>query len=102
MDGENYMSRDTEVESKVRDFYNQKGWTQGNDRESVDAVLWEDLRDVAASYVSDCRRRVLKELPASGERLLDAASGPIQYPEYLEYQAGFGRRVCVDISQSAL
>ena len=42
------------------------------------------------------------ELPPHGERLLDAASGPVQYPEYLEYHANFGRRVCVDISESAL
>lgn len=30
------------------------------------------------------------------------ASGPIQYPEYLEYSANFETRVCVDLSQRAL
>jgi SAM-dependent methyltransferase len=33
---------------------------------------------------------------------LDAGSGPIQYPAYLEYSAGFEYRVCVDISRRAL
>jgi ubiquinone/menaquinone biosynthesis C-methylase UbiE len=52
--------------------------------------------------VSVCRRKVLEYLPQSGERILDAGSGPIQYPEYLEYSAGFSKRVCVDVSQRAL
>jgi SAM-dependent methyltransferase len=30
------------------------------------------------------------------------ASGPVQYPEYLQYSAGFDTRVCVDLSQRAL
>jgi ubiquinone/menaquinone biosynthesis C-methylase UbiE len=45
---------------------------------------------------------VLDFLPSSGELLLDAGSGPIQYPEYIEYSAGFSKRVCVDLSQRAL
>jgi SAM-dependent methyltransferase len=46
--------------------------------------------------------RVARYLPAQGELLLDAGSGPIQYPEYLEYSRGFRRRVCLDISRRAL
>jgi SAM-dependent methyltransferase len=34
--------------------------------------------------------------------LLDAGSGPIQYPEYLEYSRGYRRRVCADLSIIAL
>jgi SAM-dependent methyltransferase len=45
---------------------------------------------------------VLDHLAPSGERILDAGSGPIQYPEYLEYSRGFTKRVCVDLSQRAL
>jgi ubiquinone/menaquinone biosynthesis C-methylase UbiE len=45
---------------------------------------------------------VLSFLPQRGERLLDAGSGPIQYPEYLEYSSGFAKRVCVDLSHHAL
>jgi ubiquinone/menaquinone biosynthesis C-methylase UbiE len=41
-------------------------------------------------------------LPESGEKILDAASGPIQYEEYLEYSRNFQIRTCVDISASAL
>jgi ubiquinone/menaquinone biosynthesis C-methylase UbiE len=44
----------------------------------------------------------LKELPQKGEFLLDAASGPVQYPEYLEYSKNFKKHYCVDLSEAAL
>jgi ubiquinone/menaquinone biosynthesis C-methylase UbiE len=93
------------VEDQVRDFYERSGWqaeTTGSEAVYADAELWEDLRPCAAEYVSACRRKVLEYLPPSGERILDAGSGPIQYPEYLEYSSGFATRVCVDLSQRAL
>jgi SAM-dependent methyltransferase len=93
------------IEDEVRNFYEHEGWQhEGADREDVyaDARLWEDLRPCAEGYVSACRRKVLEFLPRGGERILDAGSGPIQYPEYLEYSAGFATRVCVDLSQRAL
>ncbi len=37
-----------------------------------------------------------------GRYLLDAGSGPVQYPEYLEYSRGYQYRVCADISITAL
>jgi SAM-dependent methyltransferase len=93
------------IEDQVRDFYDDRGWQAGTaDGEDVyaDAQLWEDLRPCAVAYVSACRRKVLDHLPLGGERILDAGSGPIQYPEYLEYSSGFAKRVCVDLSQRAL
>ena len=90
------------IEDQVRDFYEESGWRADDRGQTGDSRLWEDLRPCAAGYVSACRRRVLEQLPASGELLLDAGSGPIQYPEYLEYSAGFAKRVCVDLSQRAL
>jgi SAM-dependent methyltransferase len=90
------------VEDQVRDFYDQRGWAADDAGDTADAQLWEDMRPCAAEYVSACRRKVLEFLPERGERLLDAGSGPIQYPEYLEYSSGFAKRVCVDLSQRAL
>src|ERR1700751_1274461 len=90
------------IEDQVRDFYEKTGWqAESGEAGYADAQLWEDLRPCAADYVSACRRKVLAFLPRSGERLLDAGSGPIQYPEYLEYSSGFAKRVCVDPSQRA-
>lgn len=90
------------VEDQVRDFYDERGWGADASGTSADARLWEDLRPCAAEYVSACRRKVLEFLPPRGERILDAGSGPIQYPEYLEYSSGFAKRVCVDLSARAL
>lgn len=90
------------IEEQVRSFYEEHGWEADASGRSADSRLWEDLRPVAAQYVSACRRKVLEFLPRSGDCLLDAGSGPIQYPEYLEYSGGFRKRVCVDLSQRAI
>jgi ubiquinone/menaquinone biosynthesis C-methylase UbiE len=89
------------AEESVSRFYNSVGW---NAEKGVteDARLWEDLRDQAAEYVSKCRLRVLRHIPEQGARILDMASGPIQYQEYLEYSRNFTQRYCIDLSQQAL
>ena len=86
----------------VSNFYNKGGWQVNDIGDTVDAELYEDLRGVAASYVSRCRRRVLRHIPQEGESILDMASGPIQYPEYLSYSENYRYRYCVDFSAEAL
>lgn len=90
------------AENKVKSFYQGQGWEANSKGDTLDAQLWEDLRPCAEEYVKACRRKILQHLPIKGTSILDAASGPIQYPEYLEYSRGFARRYCVDISQKAL
>jgi ubiquinone/menaquinone biosynthesis C-methylase UbiE len=46
--------------------------------------------------------RINRHLKRRGKYILDAASGPIQYPEYLTYSQNFEQRICVDISFRAL
>ncbi len=95
------MNDGKKVSEQVAKIYEGEGWvTEGGS--TSDAKLSEDLREIAADYVSACRLRVLKHLPKTGHRLLDMASGPIQYPEYLKYSEGYDTRVCVDLSQRAL
>lgn len=89
-------------EQVVKKFYSDGGWSQDEHGVTQDANLFEDLRDVAAEYVSKCRLRVLRHIPESGENILDMASGPIQYEEYLKYSEGFQKRHCVDLSSDAL
>jgi ubiquinone/menaquinone biosynthesis C-methylase UbiE len=95
------MSR-SEAETKVKGFYEGKGWDSDSKGITLDSQLWEDLRPAASAYVSACRKKLLEYLPTEGEFILDAASGPIQYPEYLEYSKNFKKRYCVDISSKAL
>lgn len=89
------------AEDRVRNFYSTVGWEEQNGI-MEDTRRFEDLRENARDYVSKCRLRLLRHIPATGEKMLDMASGPIQYPEYLEYSKGFAKRYCVDLSKQAL
>ena len=82
-------------------FYNEEGWSQSK-KNTKDAYLFEDLRPVAKKYVSDCRKRVQLFIPKKGQHILDFASGPIQYKEYLNYSKNFQKRHCVDFSKKAI
>ena len=89
------------AEDAISDFYDSVGWKTENEI-TEDARRWEDLREHAASYVHKCRLRVLKHIPDTGLNMLDMASGPIQYDEYLEYSKNYQKRYCVDLSSTAL
>lgn len=86
----------------VKDFYDDIGWKQESDKSFKDAKLFEDLRDVSQTYISNCRLRTNRYIPNSGKYLLDVASGPIQYKEYLTYSENYDYRICIDISFRAL
>jgi SAM-dependent methyltransferase len=90
-----------EIKQQVKDFYNQVGWQEVSEGFYQNA-RYEDLRPVSREYIHRCHLRVLRHLKPRGRLLLDAGSGPIQYPEYLEYSKGFTHRVCADISIVAL
>lgn len=89
------------AEKIVSTFYNTVGW-ETEKGITEDAKRFEDLREYAQKYVSKCRLRVLRHIPATGDKILDMASGPIQYKEYIEYSRNFKKRYCVDLSQQAL
>jgi len=90
-----------DVKQQVREFYDQVGWQQVDDGLYQNAH-YEDLRPVAREYIHRCHMRLGRYLRPSGQYLLDAGSGPIQYPEYLEYSRRYQRRICADISIVAL
>lgn len=83
-------------------FYNTKGWTSVNNGTFLDAFLFEDLRDCSAKYLHLNRKRLSQYLKPTGSYFLDCASGPIQYPEYIEYSRQYNHRVCIDLSIDSL
>ncbi|RMF48668.1 MAG: class I SAM-dependent methyltransferase [Anaerolineae bacterium] len=87
--------------SQVRAFYDQVGWKEVSEGVYQNAK-YEDLRPVSREYIEKCHLRVKRHLPPRGKYLLDAGSGPIQYPAYLTYSEGYRYRVCADISIVAL
>jgi ubiquinone/menaquinone biosynthesis C-methylase UbiE len=85
----------------VYKFYATKGWKKNN-KHFNDARISEDLRFCSREYVSKCRKRILRYIPYEGTNILDFASGPIQYKEYLLYSKNFKYRHCVDFSNDAI
>lgn len=95
------LSAEANIKDQVRQFYDSVGWKTIGDGLYQNA-RYEDLRPVSQEYIHRCHLRVKRFLPQTGRYLLDAGSGPIQYPEYMEYSRGYDYRVCLDISFLAL
>lgn len=89
------------TKQQVREFYDQIGWSQVGDGLYQNA-RYEDLRPVSREYIHKCHMRVKRHLPPQGNILLDAGSGPVQWPEYLTYSENYRYRLCADISITAL
>jgi SAM-dependent methyltransferase len=89
------------MQKQVRQFYDDIGW-QKLENDLYQNAQFEDLRPVSSEYIQRCHLRVNRYLKPAGKYLLDAGSGPVQYPEYLTYSAGYEYRVCLDISITAL
>ncbi len=92
---------DKDIKQEVREFYDRVGWQKVADGVYQNA-RYEDLRPVASEYIHRCHLRVNRYLKQGGRFLLDAGSGPVQYPEYLTYSQTYERRICLDISIVAL
>ena len=86
---------------KVREFYDAIGWSKESTGYYQNA-RYEDLRPVSAEYIHNCHLRITPYFAKGGKFLLDVGCGPIQYPEYLTYSENYERRVCADISITAL
>ena len=95
------LTIEAEIKQQVRQFYDQIGWQVAGDGFYQNA-RYEDLRPVSREYIHRCHLRVASHLNPEGIYFLDAGSGPIQYPEYLEYSRSYQARVCADISIVAL
>jgi SAM-dependent methyltransferase len=94
-------SNDKALKQEVSNFYNQIGWQMQNDGFYQNA-RYEDLRPISHEYIHRCHLRINRHLQPNGDFLLDAGSGPVQYPEYLTYSENYKYRVCLDISIKAL
>lgn len=97
------MSKFTSAEKQlVKDYYDLQGWKKERGSLFTDAARFEDLRPVVNDYRIKCHLRVNRHLIKNGKFILDIASGPVQYPEYLSYSEGYQYRICGDFSFTAL
>jgi len=86
----------------VMHFYDEIGWQSSKGDEFQDAELFEDFRPVSREYIHKCHMRINDHIEPRGKYLLDAASGPVQYREYLSYSEKYDHRICADVSLTAL
>ncbi|HEX8992356.1 MAG TPA: class I SAM-dependent methyltransferase [Anaerolineales bacterium] len=89
------------TKQQVREFYDHIGWSQLSDGLYQNA-RYEDLRPVSQEYIHKCHMRLTRHVAPAGRFLLDAGSGPVQWPDYLAYSHNYSHRVCADISITAL
>src|SRR5512142_3451825 len=89
-----------DIKQQVRDFYNQVGWKEVGEGLYQNA-RYEDLRPVSREYIHRCHMRVKRQIASRGDILLDAGSGPVQWPDYLTYSEDYRYRLCADISLTA-
>ena len=104
VDSKDKLLKDTINADKqlVKNFYDEKGWFADEAGNYEDAVIFEDLRDVTKDYIKKCHDRVNRFLNPSGTYMLDAASGALQFQDYLQYSENYKYRICVDFSFQAL
>ena len=86
---------------QTRAYYDDFGWVSGG-QTYRDAERFVDMRPAAWSYTARCIGRVRRHIPNTGRFILDVASGPIPYQEYMAFHDGFAQRICVDLSLVAL
>lgn len=91
-----------EEHDEVRDFYETSGWSKDSSGQFTDTRVFLDTRSVALDFTHRCMTRLNKHFQRGGEFLLDAGSGPIAHDELLTYGTHFRRRICLDLSASAL
>ena len=91
----------TEKQMVVR-FYDEYGWVKDERDLYGDTRLFVALDPVARGYTGRCIREIVGLLSTGGRFLLDAGSGAIPLPEYLEFHQRYERGVCVDLSLRAL
>lgn len=91
-----------EEKRRVKDFYDTFGWQKSGGHLYKDTEAFVDTRPVLAAYRHQVHLRVKDLLLPEGMYFLDAGSGAIPQPEYLEYSADYKWRVCIDFSDTAL
>ena len=89
-------------DQSVKSFYQSLGWSAEVGQHEPDAEMFEDLRTCSSKYLIANRIRLSQYFQSSGIAMLDCASGPIQYKEYVSYSNDFDKRYCVDLSEEAL
>lgn len=87
---------------KVKTFYDEFGWKKNESGDYHDSELFIEKKSVVEDYYQRTTRRLNRFLQPKGRYLLDVASGTVFQKDNQEFSQNFERRICVDISITAL
>ena len=88
---------------RVFKYYNEINYDLKNSLKIYeDSPKWVDFRGVSSVYIRNSFTKAKGYLNPGGKYLLDIASGPIGFKEYVDLSENFKFRICADISVNAL
>jgi len=88
---------------RIFDYYNQVNYqVKDSFKVYADSANWVDYREISSEYMRKSFTKASRHYPPTGRYMLDIASGPIGFPEYIALSDGYEYRICVDISINAL
>jgi SAM-dependent methyltransferase len=86
----------------IREFYETVGWQADDDGLFGDTKAFVDNRSVSVDFSGRCMTRLGRFFAEGGEYLLDAGCGAIPHHELISFSRAFEKRICLDLSVSAL
>jgi ubiquinone/menaquinone biosynthesis C-methylase UbiE/uncharacterized protein YbaR (Trm112 family) len=96
------LLRDQEIQLRVKRWYDEFGWQRNESGVYNDTALFSQASLSAHGLYELSSHLSFLDRLAGGSFILDAASGAIAHPEYLAFSWFHQRRVCVDLSLTAL
>lgn len=105
-----FIGKETDLRNKmafdkerVFKYYNEINYnTKNNLKIYNDSDKWVNFRDVTKDYLKNSFTKAKQHINPKGKYLLDIASGPIGFEEYLNLSENYEYRICADISINAL
>ena len=88
---------------RVFDYYNEVNYKiMDTFKLYENSQKWVDYRPVSLDYLKNSFSKASQFYPPNGKFILDIASGPIGFNEYMNLSNGYEYRICIDISINAL
>jgi len=88
---------------RVFKYYNEISYkTKNSLKIYTDSSKWVDYREVTEEYLKNSFTKAKHYINPKGQYLLDIASGPIGFKEYVDLSENYEFRICADISINAL
>lgn len=93
---------DISTSANIIEYYDSFGWVADPNGASGESKTLLDTRKAPYEYTKKCISRLEKYFVHGGDYLLDVGCGPIAHKELMSYHSRFQKRICLDLSITAL